>query len=356
MTVGGGKKDSGTCCQGGAPGAEGNEGEKERPMKRKLALVSLALACLLLAPSPAQAGYRDGMSLYEYVGSYPLGYLDPLGLGIGAMLRDGFVAVTGGARVTAFDRAGRTVGEHGAAVTGGACEVIAKPAAYIAVGVVDVGRNLYGLGAYVAGDKETWVNMKDYGQYGPPGIFEQADEDYDLMRKAGVSIAPAALFSTVSVGTEILKGFPGGQLGQAVVVATVEKKCTTNVSEAIGRTFGQAMLFYAAMNSYENLLGANQGLIGRATISGRAGITETLSGLKAGRSPGVKVVGSEAELDALYGRLSGGGRSATPPTYKGTMVELPNGTRVGLRNVSTSGGKTIDIFLPDGKYTRVHIE
>jgi hypothetical protein len=30
------------------------------------------------------------------------------------------------------------------------------------------------------------------------------------------------------------------------------------------------MLFYAAMNSYENLLGANQGLIGRATISGRA--------------------------------------------------------------------------------------
>jgi hypothetical protein len=35
------------------------------------------------------------------------------------------------------------------------------------------------------------------------------------------------------------------------------------------------MLFYAAMNSYENLLGANQGLIGRATIS---------EGLSAGRT------------------------------------------------------------------------
>jgi hypothetical protein len=54
--------------------------------------------------------------------------------------------------------------------------------------------------------------------------------------------------------------------------------------------------------------------------------------------------------------MSAGGKPATPPTYNGTMMELPDGTKVGLRNVSTSGGKTIDIFLPDGKYTRVHIE
>ena len=94
----------------------------------------------------------------------------------------------------------------------------------------------------------------------------------------------------------------------------------------------------------------------RGPLSGRAGITETLSGLKAGRSSGVKVVGSEAELDALYGRLSAGGKTATPPTYKGQMVELPDGTRVGLRNFSTSGGKTIDIHLPDGTQLKVHIE
>jgi hypothetical protein len=91
-------------------------------------------------------------------------------------------------------------------------------------------------------------------------------------------------------------------------------------------------------------------------LSGRAGITETLSGLKAGRSSGVKVVGSEAELDALYGRLSAGGKPATPPTYKGSMVELPDGTRVGLRGVSASGGKTIDITLPDGTIRKVHVQ
>jgi filamentous hemagglutinin len=78
--------------------------------------------------------------------------------------------------------------------------------------------------------------------------------------------------------------------------------------------------------------------------------------MKAGRSPGVKVVGSEAELDALYGRLGAGGKPATPPTYKGSMVELPDGTKVGLRGTSISGGKTIDIFMPDKTYTKVHIE
>jgi hypothetical protein len=50
------------------------------PALRVLALVSLALAGLLLAPSPAQAGYRDGMSLYEYVGSGPVSHRDPSGL------------------------------------------------------------------------------------------------------------------------------------------------------------------------------------------------------------------------------------------------------------------------------------
>jgi hypothetical protein len=38
------------------------------------------------------------------------------------------------------------------------------------------------------------------------------------------------------------------------------------------------------------------------------------------------------------------------------MVELPDGTRVGLRDYSTSGGKTIDIFMPDKTRVKVHIE
>lgn len=41
--------------------------------------------------------------------------------------------------------------------------------------------------------------------------------------------------------------------------------------------------------------------------------------------------------------------------YKGLWVELPDGTRVGLREASKSGGRTIDIKLPDGTVQKVHV-
>ena len=74
------EKDFAEYRQATRPVRAENTGEKERPMKRKLALVSLAVACVLLLPSFAQAGYRDGMSLYEYVGSGPVSHRDPSGL------------------------------------------------------------------------------------------------------------------------------------------------------------------------------------------------------------------------------------------------------------------------------------
>ncbi len=97
--------------------------------------------------------------------------------------------------------------------------------------------------------------------------------------------------------------------------------------------------------------------VAQAAVSSRATVTQTLSGMKAGRSSGVKVVRSEVELETLYGQLSAGGKNATPPTYKGKMAELPDGTRVGLRTGSTSGGKTIDVFLPGNtKPLKIHVE
>jgi hypothetical protein len=50
----------------------------------------------------------------------------------------------------------------------------------------------------------------------------------------------------------------------------------------------------------------------------------------------------------LFNELSKGGRNVTPPTYKGTMVELPDGTRLGIRAASKSGGPTIDVKPPKG--------
>jgi hypothetical protein len=65
-----------------------------------------------------------------------------------------------------------------------------------------------------------------------------------------------------------------------------------------------------------------------------------------------------AEMSNLFDDLSQGGKKVTPSNYKGTMVELPDGTRVGMRTASKSGGPTIDVKPPEGsgsKPMKVHL-
>jgi len=89
--------------------------------------------------------------------------------------------------------------------------------------------------------------------------------------------------------------------------------------------------------------------------STQGSIEGTVDQLPKGHSPGVRTVGSDQELGDLYGRLSEGGTPVDVPGYKGSWVELPDGTRVGLRDVSKSGGRTIDIRYPDGTTGKVHV-
>ncbi len=90
--------------------------------------------------------------------------------------------------------------------------------------------------------------------------------------------------------------------------------------------------------------------------AGGSTVSEVLSGLRAGRSAGVKVVGSEAELTSLFGRLSAGGKSVSGTTYPGKVVKLPDGSILRLRQFSTSGGPTIDFTPVGGTIIKVHIE
>ena len=43
-----------------------------------------------------------------------------------------------------------------------------------------------------------------------------------------------------------------------------------------------------------------------------------------------------------------------PRGYKGIMVELPGGGRMGLRLVSTSGGPAVDINIRDFIWKELH--
>jgi RHS repeat-associated protein len=97
-----------------------------------------------------------------------------------------------------------------------------------------------------------------------------------------------------------------------------------------------------------------EGLAAEGAEEGGTAIEDTLAGLTPGNNPGVYVVDSPEELQQTYDEMSAGGTPATPEGYDGEMVKLPNGTRVGLRNTSGTGGPTIDINTGSARY-RIHI-
>jgi hypothetical protein len=161
------------------------------------------------------------------------------------------------------------------------------------------------------------------------------------------------------------------------------------VDQAINLSIGVAQFFmYAggepdagdALNSFRNPLGQAvlyntqspivapaQGVVNNvaedlavlgassAAPEGTASVEASLSNLATGRSQGVNVVNSIDELNELFGRLIADGRPVEGTTYSGKLVELSDGTTVGLRTVSKSGGPTIDIKLPDGTLRKVHV-
>lgn len=71
----------------------------------------------------------------------------------------------------------------------------------------------------------------------------------------------------------------------------------------------------------------------------------------------VRTVGSDAELQKTYDEMARGGEVITKNGYKGQWVRLPDGTEVGLRESSKSGGRTIDIIEPgNSDRKKIHID
>jgi RHS repeat-associated protein len=88
-------------------------------------------------------------------------------------------------------------------------------------------------------------------------------------------------------------------------------------------------------------------------------VQEVITSLTPGNSAGVFTASSEEEIGALYGDLSKGGTPIEPtanfPADQGQATQLPDGTRIQLRYYSGSGGPTIDAFINDGPYLKVHV-
>lgn len=73
-----------------------------------------------------------------------------------------------------------------------------------------------------------------------------------------------------------------------------------------------------------------------------------------GRNDRVRQVPDDETLRALAERLRDGGVPYTRGSYPGTWVTAADGTRIGLRETSGSGGPTLDIEFPNGESWKVH--
>jgi hypothetical protein len=74
-----------------------------------------------------------------------------------------------------------------------------------------------------------------------------------------------------------------------------------------------------------------------------------------GQNRRVRELPDEQAIRDLYGELAEDGTPIDWPGYRGGAVQLPDGTRIGLREDSRSGGETMDAKLPNGEQWKIHI-
>ncbi|BCW69141.1 hypothetical protein NicSoilB8_01850 [Arthrobacter sp. NicSoilB8] len=160
---------------------------------------------------------------------------------------------------------------------------------------------------------------------------------------AGISIAAGA----VHAGTKAIQAYNTCNTGKG--------SCGDAVAEALLSAAAippGGRLIKGAAAGAKALKGA--GTAAKGADEALAGVDDVLNGLSKGRQSTVRTVRSDAELQDVHGTLSRGGTPIEVPGYKGSWIERPDGVRIGLRDASKSGGRTIDIRYPDGTIRKVH--
>jgi hypothetical protein len=84
-------------------------------------------------------------------------------------------------------------------------------------------------------------------------------------------------------------------------------------------------------------------------------VHDVVDPLPPGKQPNVRELPTEAQIRALYDYLTHNSVPAPPSTYPGTERLLEDGTRISIRETSSSGGTTIDIRFPDQSTMKVHL-
>jgi len=74
-----------------------------------------------------------------------------------------------------------------------------------------------------------------------------------------------------------------------------------------------------------------------------------------GTRPGIRIVGTEAELDAIWEQYSIDGTPLVGSAYPGDKVVFDDRSEMGKRPATKPGGPVIDILGANGERVRIHV-
>ena len=177
------------------------------------------------------------------------------------------------------------------------------------------------------------------------------------------ALKAAADAAGMALGALAMVAGAGGEVGGGVLDATgigALVGVPVNVASAALITAGAGMAAVSATDMGHNLthMAQDANNAGSSGSQGGGGAPKSVDGvlgeLRSGRTPPNLEVDTPQELNEVFNDLAKDG-SPVKSSYPGQLVETPDGTRVGLRDASKSGGATIDVFKPDGSYVKVHL-
>jgi RHS repeat-associated protein len=188
-----------------------------------------------------------------------------------------------------------------------------------------------------------------YGKAGRQIAIPWMQSQQDALQSSTWSQITEHFWSSWLEGPAAPKWIGAGVGGGALLCIVLSGACAA----AVGWEVTEAPTAERLIEEGSN--GAPAAAEAQAAASSASSVQNALSALDAGRSTGVRVVQSAEDLGNLFDELSEGGTPVESSGYPGKLVQPADGTTVGLRAESASGGPAIDIKLPTGELLKVHV-
>lgn len=203
-------------------------------------------------------------------------------------------------------------------------------------------------GQFISNDPLEAVTGQPYSYAG--------DDPVNATDPTGLQCSPA--FEAIcQLGSQIKQGITTGVTGLGNTAAGLLNGATGGASTRVLNSVGIQPDECSPAFRLGNILGPAVGAVfgdDEGIAAEGSSIDETLSGLRSGRSPNVYQVDTPEQLQGLFDQLSEGGQPVEN-NYPGELVRLPDGSTVGLRDASKSGGPTIDIAQPGQPPVKIHL-